>query len=237
MPSALSWYRRIGLGEYFVGAQLKIATLLAQRDGIAAGRRHLRDARAAEFDSTDTNVQLVLAEAQLLRDHKAFQDAFTLLTEAMRATPDVPDLIYDRAMMAEKVNRFEIFEADLKRVIALKPDHAHAHNALGYTLAEQGKRLDEAEQWIEKAVALAPNDAFIQDSLGWVQFRKGQREEALATLRKAYAARPDPEIAAHLGEVMYALGQRTEAHALWGAALLAHPGNEILVGIIEKFKP
>lgn len=237
VPAALSWYRKVTAGDYFVGAQLKMAALIAKRDGVAAGRKHLREAREADANSPDTNVQLILAEAQLLRDNKSFVEAYAFLSDALRATPDVPDLIYDRAMMAEKLNKFDIFEADLKRVIALKPDHAHAHNALGYTLAEQGKRLDEAQQWIEKAIALAPNDAFIQDSLGWVQFRKGNREAALATLKKAYAARPDPEIAAHLGEVMHSLGQRAEAHALWRAALVEHPGNEIITGIMEKLKP
>lgn len=234
---ALNWYRKVNDGDYFIGAQLKIATILAKRDGIATGRKYLRDARNGETESTDTQIQLTLVEAQLLRDYKAFAEVFTLLSDALRTNPDHPDLLYERAMVAEKINKFDVLEADLKRVIEIKPSHAHAFNALGYTLADQGKRLNEAQGYIEKALKLAPNDAFIQDSLGWVQFRQGRKEEALNTLKKAYETRPDPEIAAHLGEVMWSLGQRKEAQDLWKAQLVEHPENESLLGIMKKYKP
>ena len=107
---------------------------------------------------------------------------------------------------------------------------------MGYTFAERNLRLDEAYVLVQKAVSLSPDDAFIQDSLGWVQFRSGRVDEALATLKKAYQTRRDPEIAAHLGEVLWVKGDRAEADKVWQAALLENPENDLLKTVVAKFK-
>jgi len=235
--AAIEWYRKISAGDYFVTAQLKIAHILAKRDGIDAGRKFLRDAQDAGQDSPETRIQLILAEAQLLRDAKALPEAFKLLSEAIEKNPDTADLLYDRAMVAEKIDKLDVMEADLRRVIELKPDHAHAYNALGYTFAERNQRLAEAYELVQQALKIAPNDAFIQDSMGWVQFRLGRVDEALNTLRGAYELRRDPEIAAHLGEILWAKGNRDEALTVWRASLRENPDNEVLVLVMKKFTP
>ena len=235
--AALGWYRRVGEGEYFVGAKLKTATLLAKRDGMATGRKFLHDAQESERDSPEVRTQLILAEAQLLREAKDFGEAFDVLSAALDKAPNSAELLYDRAMVADKLDKLDLLESDLKRVIELKPDYAHAYNALGYTFAERNKRLGEAQTLIQKALSLAPDDPFIQDSMGWVQFRMGNTAAALATLRKAHQTRRDPEIAAHLGEVLWAVGQHEEAQKLWRAALLESPGNDSLTALLEKYRP
>jgi tetratricopeptide (TPR) repeat protein len=232
--AAIAWYKQITDSEYFVAAQLKVAGVLAKQQGIASGRKYLQE---VETESSEQRVQLILAEAQLLRDAKAFREAYTLLTDSLDRFPDSVELFYDRAMVAEKIDRLDDLEHDLRHVIELKPDHAHAYNALGYTLADRTTRFTEAYELIQKAVSLAPEDAFIIDSLGWVQFRLGKMVDALQTLKKAYLMRRDPEIAAHLGEVMWASGSRDEAAKLWRAALLEHPGNDSLISVLQKYKP
>ena len=147
------------------------------------------------------------------------------------------ELLYDRAMAAERVNRLDVLETDLRRVIELKPDYAHAYNALGYTLADRTDRIEEAFELVEKAIKLSPEDPFILDSLGWVQYRRGKLDEALKLLLNAYKVRPDPEIAAHLGEVMWKLGRKDEASKVWKSALSDHPGHETLLAVIQKFQP
>jgi len=236
---AIAYYGQIADGEYFVSAKLKIANLIAKRDGLDSGRKFLQEAReaqGADNGALGMRTQLIQAEAQLLREAKAFKEAFNLLSGAVETNPDSADILYDRAMIAEKLDKYDILENDLRRVIVLKPDYAHAYNALGYTLADRNIKLTEAYELIQKALKLSPEDAFIQDSLGWVQFRLGKKDDALITLRKAYDARRDPEIAAHLGQVLYASGAREEAQKLWRGALTESPGNESLMAVVEKYK-
>jgi len=120
-------------------------------------------------------------------------------------------------------------------VIEMKPDYAHAYNALGYTLAEKTDRLAEARTLVEKALKLAPDDPFILDSLGWVHYRQGNMAEALKVLHQAYEARPDPEIAAHLGEALWKSGRQDEARTLWKDALSANPNHETLLSVTAKY--
>jgi len=128
-----------------------------------------------------------------------------------------------------------VLEANLRKVIELRPEHAHAYNALGYTLADRTDRLQEAYELIDKALKLSPDDPFIQDSMGWVLFRLGRAPEAREYLEKAFKRRPDPEIAAHLGEVLWNQGQHDEAQRIWRLTLEQHPGNETLQAVIKKF--
>lgn len=201
---------------------------------MAEARKYLQDVPAGDAQQ---RLQLILAEASLLRDAHAYQEAFEFLGAAVAKTPDVPDLMYDYAMAAEKVNRMDVLEANLRRVIAMRPTHAHAYNALGYSLADRNERLAEARTLIETAHKLAPEDSYILDSLGWVLFRQGQFQEALGYLQRAHEARPDAEISAHLGEVLWALGRQAEAQKVWAEALRGQSKNDVLQGTIKRLAP
>ena len=230
---AIGWYQKVEAGDW-VRAQLKIATLIARQQGVAAGRDYLH---RIEPRTSDDSIQMIQVEAQLLRDAKAWNDTYEMLTKAVARFPDSFELLYDRAMAAERIDRLDVLEADLRRVIKMKPDYAHAYNALGYTLAEKTDRLAEAKDLIEKAHKLSPDDPFIVDSLGWVHYRLGMVQEALKHLQSAYNARPDPEIAAHLGEVLWKSGQRDAAQKVWRAALTENPNHETLIAVMQKFRP
>ncbi|MDP1673188.1 MAG: tetratricopeptide repeat protein [Burkholderiales bacterium] len=231
---ALKWYSSITHGAQFIPAQARYAGVLARQGRLQDARKHLHGVNPGDVRQ---RMQLTLAEAGLLRESGAYQEAFDFLGEALARSPDSPDLLYDHAMAAEKVNRLDVLETNLRRLIALQPDHAHAHNALGYTLADRNQRLPEARTLIETAHRLAPNDPYILDSLGWVLYRLGENEAALGHLRRAYEMRPDGEIAAHLGEVLWILGRRDEAQKIWTDALRVQPKNEALQGTIKRFAP
>lgn len=230
---AIDWYRKVESGDW-VRAQLKIATLIARQQGLEAGRHYLRQIQPK---STEDQIQVVQVEAQLLRDAKEWNETYDLLTKAVAKYPDSYELLYDHAMAAERIGHLDILEKDLKRVIEMKPDYAHAYNALGYTLAEKTDRLAEAKALIEKAYKLAPDDPFIIDSLGWVEYRLGHVQQALKQLQIAYSSRPDPEIAAHLGEVLWKSGQHDQAKKIWRAALSENPNHESLLAVMQKFEP
>jgi tetratricopeptide (TPR) repeat protein len=230
---AIGWYQKVESADW-VRAQLKVATLIARQQGLAAGREYLHK---IDPRSTDDRVQMIQVEAQLLRDSKAWQETFDMLTQAVDKYPESYELRYDRAMAAERIERIDVLESDLRQVIRMKPDYAHAYNALGYTLAEKTERLAEAKELIEKAYKLSPDDPFILDSLGWVSYRMGHVDEALKHLQAAYTSRSDPEIAAHLGEVLWKAGQHDEAQKVWRAALTENPNHETLITVMQKYRP
>ncbi len=184
-----------------------------------------------------TTTTLPADVAQLLRDAKEWRETYDMLSKAVAKYPDSYELLYDRAMSAERIDKIGVMETDLKRVIVMKPDYAHAYNALGYTLAEKTNRLQEAKDLIEKAYKLSPDDPFIQDSMGWVEYRLGHVQEALKQLQLAYTSRPDPEIAAHLGEVLWKSGQHDQAQKIWRAALTENPNHETLITVMQKYRP
>lgn len=231
---AIKWYGQVGGGEQYIAAQLRLASVLAQTGHIDEARAGLHEARAS---NERERAQLIIGEAQLLRDAGRYVDAYAVLEGGLAAQPEQPDILYETALAAEKIGKPDVLEHDLRLLIKLKPDNAHAYNALGYSLADRGERLDEAQQLIDKALALSPDDPFILDSKGWVLYRKGDPAGALEVLRKALAIRADPEIAAHVGEVLWVLGRRDEAVKAWDDAAKASPDNEALATTIKRFKP
>ncbi len=231
---ALTRYDEIAPGERYLEARLKAALLLGKLKRLAEGKARL----AALMPANDREkVRIIQTEAQMLRESGDTNGAFATLDQAARAMPDSDDLLYDRAMAAEKINRLDVMEADLRRLIEKDPSHAHAYNALGYTLADRTGRIDEALQLLEKALKLAPDDAFILDSMGWALFKAKRMDEAEAHLRRAYEGRADPEIAAHLGEVLWQRGQRDEAHKLFADMAKQHPDNDVLRETMARLKP
>jgi tetratricopeptide (TPR) repeat protein len=225
LDAAVDWLSKVPRGDEFVPATVRRALLMGRQGRVEAAREVLRD---APVTSQRERVQMLSAESQLLREAKRNQDAFDVLDKGLERMPDQPDLLYDHAMAAERIDRLPVMEASLRRLIALRPEHAHAYNALGYTFADRNVRLDEARSLIEKALQLAPDDAHILDSMGWVLFRQKDYPRALEYLRQAYDKRPEVEIAAHLGEVLWAMDRRDEARALWREARGREPDNTTL---------
>ena len=160
-----------------------------------------------------------------------------MLEAALAKQPDNPELIYETALSAERQGKPQLLEKHLRHLLKLKPDHAHALNALGYSLADRNVRLDEAKKLITRALALAPEDPFIMDSMGWVLFRQGKLPEALKTRETAYGIKADPEIAAHIGEVLWTLGRKDEASRVMMEAVKKFPDSEVLASALKKFQP
>jgi tetratricopeptide (TPR) repeat protein len=232
-PRAIEWYESIEAGDHVLPARMRTANAIAKQGKLDEARAFLQ--RVAT-DHPEEKVQLTVAEAQLLRDANRHRDAFELLSQALDKQPEQPDLLYDLALTAEKLERFDLLETHLRNLIRIKPDHAHAYNALGYSFAERNTRLPEARKLIEKALELAPEDYFIIDSLGWVLYREGDLKGAARELRRAYGGRPDAEIGAHLGEVLWMLGERDEARRIWDESLKSGPENETLLKTIKRLR-
>jgi len=231
--AAERWLSRIENSAEMVGVQSRRASILARQGRLAEARQLLRS--LPERSPEDARMKL-MAEVQLLRDQQQLRQAYELLGAAIARFPQDFDLLYEQALLTEKLGNFEEMERLLRELIARQPDHHHAYNALGYSLAERNVRLTEARELVQKALTMAPNDPFIQDSLAWVEFRLGRKDEALRILESAYRTRPDAEIAAHMGEVLWSLGQRERATAIWREGLRLNPENDTLVQTLRRLQ-
>ncbi|MDL1861114.1 tetratricopeptide repeat protein [Betaproteobacteria bacterium PRO7] len=232
-PEALQWLDRIDGGDQYVNARVRRALVLGKMKRVEEGRKVLAE---TPVNSNEERTQVVLAEAQLLREAKRHRDAFDVLAQGLARAPDDAGLLYDAAMAAERLDKLDVMEGHLRQLIKLRPDYAHAYNALGYTFADRNIRLQEARELIEKALHLAPEDGYILDSMGWVYFRLGDLARAREYLERAYKLKPEAEVAAHLGEVMWAQGERDAARRLWREYWKKEPDNETLKATLVRLK-
>ena len=230
---AEAWLAKADPRQERLAIQGQRARLLAKQGQLAKARALIRSLPESEPRDAVAKVQ---AETQLLRDAKLWDEAYKVMGEAVARFPEDADLLYDQAMLAERLHRFDDMERQLREAIRLTPDNANAYNALGYSLADRKVRLDEARELIQKALSLKPGDPFITDSMGWLEYRAGRTDEAVRLLREAYQARPDPEIGAHLGELLWAKGDHEAAAGIWRESLKADPDNEALRDTLQRFK-
>ncbi|MGD8483462.1 MAG: tetratricopeptide repeat protein [Thioalkalispiraceae bacterium] len=231
--AARRWYNKVEEGNYYLEANIRIANLIAREGDILAAREHLQNIAP---DNAQMELQLYLAEGEILRDAGQYLEAVQLYSDALEQLPDNIELLYARALTAEKFDNIHQTILDLSRIVELEPSHTQALNALGYTLVDQTDRIEEGFEYIRKAYARNPGDAAIIDSMGWAYYRMGNHQEALKYLRTAFEKLRDAEIAAHLGEVLWVLGDEEQARQIWTEALRQTPGNKTLLNVIERFK-
>lgn len=226
----IAWYVKVLEGEHHFDAQTRIALLLGRLGHPDKARDHLASLRE-RFGEDDAQVRLFLVEGQVLGEARQYEEAMKLYNEALLLYPGDADLLYARALMAEKVDRLDVLEADLRAILERDPDNATALNALGYTLADRTDRYQEAFGYISRALEQRPDDPAVIDSMGWVQFRLGNLEKAEEYLRRAFDQFPDPEVAAHLVEVLWVRGERAEARQILEDALAENPESEPLLEV------
>jgi tetratricopeptide (TPR) repeat protein len=231
---AIEAYGAVTEGDRAWLAKLRIGAMYGKLGRVDEAQRWLADLPAV---TKEQKVQVRQAQAQVLRDRGDDAGAYRVLTKGLEDHPDTPDLIYDLAMVAEKLDKVDEAEARLKRLVELKPDDAQALNALGYTIVDRTARIDEGLALIERAHQLSPKDPFILDSLGWALYRLGKLDDAERYLRAALEGRPDAEIAAHLGEVLWRKGERDQARAVWKAQLDSNPDNAVLKETVQRLAP
>ena len=222
---ALVEYALVGPGSEYLPAQLRQADILISHGRGAEASKKLASARGAQPDYA---IQLYLIEAETLAANNQTDRAWSTLQQALKQYPDDLNLLYSRAMLAEKRNDLDQMERDLRAIIKREPDNAMALNALGYTLSDRTTRYAEAKALIQQAYDLNPDDPAVLDSLGWVNYRLGNLDEAERLLRQALERFPDQEVAAHLGEVLWANGKQREAKKIWGTFLKENPDSPIL---------
>ena len=232
---AIKWYSAVDEeSDRYLDARVRVAVILAQEQTLEKARRYLDRIKA---QGPDERVRLMLVEGELLHEHGRPEGAMEVYGRALERFPDNVEVRYARAMVAERLDRIDLLEKDLRRILAADPDNTQALNALGYTLADRTDRHQEAYELIQKAYEQEPDDPAIIDSMGWVLYRMGRNEEALRHLRRAYRLRPDGEIAAHLIEVLWETGRKDEARERADEARERFPEHELLKELVQRLLP
>lgn len=233
IEAALAAYRKVSDGEHRLNAQIRAAVLLAESGRLVQARAHLHGLRS---DNSQQAIRIYRAEAEILTKRKDYEDAMQVYDDALADFPQDTDLLYSRAMLAEKMDNLERLEQDLRSILAREPNNADALNALGYTLADRTDRFSEAYELVKRAYELKPDDHYVIDSMGWTLYRMGRHQEALMHLRRAMELNGDPEIAAHLGEVLWMSGDKQAAMEIWDTALKGTPDDPRLLDVKKRFE-
>ena len=233
---AIEWYEKVYVGDYKFDARLRIADMLGMLGRTDEANAHL-DEMLKGSQSNGSLVRIYITKGELLRGARRYPDAMEVFNTALGIVPGNSDLLYARALVAEKLGRIDILEADIRTILKTEPDNAHALNALGFTLADQTDRYQEAYGYLKRAIEIMPDDAAIIDSWGWVHYRLGDYDKAISLLRKALSRFDDAEIAAHLGEVLWVSGNKDEARQIWQRALKKSPDDPVLQNVMQRFIP
>lgn len=229
---AMDWYDQVSSGEFYLNARLRTSALMAKQGLVEEALTKLH---AIKTSTPQESMQLYLMEGDIYLEAGNHQKAYDIYEKALTEMPDSTNLLYAHAIAAEKLNRVDIAERDLRSVLKLDPNNVQALNALGYTLADRTSRYSEALGLIQRAMTLDPKDAAIIDSMGWVQFRLGNHNEAINYLRQALELTQDSEVAAHLGEVLLAAGKKDEAINVLSSALKTWPDNKSIIAVMRRF--
>lgn len=230
--TALTRFDQVTQGHFVFDARLAAVTLLLGQKRFEEAEERI-DNMAEQFPGH--SLRILLLRAELYNGMEEFQKAFDLITEALQSRPDNRELLYTRALLAERLDKMDVLEADLQQILAKNPDDAGALNALGYTLVDRTDRYKEAAVYLEKAIQLEPDSAVITDSYGWLMYKLGRLDEALKYLQKAYDEQPENEIAAHLAEVLWMSGEKEKAREMIEDKLSQDPDDRFLKSFQQRF--
>lgn len=228
---AINYYQAVGEGVYYLPAQARAGTLLAEAGELEQAVGAIQRLRQTNPGRSEA---LWMIEINLLLEQGQQQQAAEAIDRALLQHPDNIQIRYARAMMMDSQGNTAEAVQDLEQIVRDDADNAVALNALGYILTIRTERLFEARQLIGRALELAPENPAILDSMGWLLYREGKLQQALDYLSRAWAAFPDPEVAAHYGEVLWMTGADEQARIIWEQGLKQDPQHDVLLETIER---
>jgi len=223
-------FQRINSGSRAVAAQTRAFRL--QR---ALGAPERAELQLDEFLATvpeSTRDVIASVGSSLVEEGKGDQ-AIALLDRALTLMPD-DDLRLARGFLLERLDRLPEAVADMRAVVARRPNDPVTLNALGYTLIDRSIAIEEGQRLIMRALEAKPDSFAIQDSMGWALVRLGKLDEGRTWLERAWDNSRDPEVAAHLGETLWLQDRGDEARRVWDEALAENPESTPLLQAIER---
>lgn len=220
--------------EFFVPARYRAIEILRRQGDIDGALGKIREVASSHADVAP---EFYTLGAQVLAGEKRFEDAIKFLDDGINQFPERIDLWFLKAVNQERKGDYAACSATLEDLLKKDPNHAAAHNYLGYLLAERKENLDKAEFHIKKALEIKPDDGYYLDSLGWVYFQRGEFKKALEVLLKANdTVANEGVILEHIADTYMALGQAAKAHEFYGKAIKTKLDDKDRQRISDKFE-
>jgi len=205
------------------GARFNLATVFAKAERYPEAAKHYQEALRINPSS---DVARLSAAKALVNIHE-YERALELVerwSESWPPSVDEFELRHVRGTALRGLGEYAKAEAELRRAVALRPDHADSHYNLGFALARL-KKLEAAREHLERAKELDPESADIRFQLGRVlqalqdraaaqkelaKFQESKRRSRDATMAESAAARGN----AHLKEGNYEAARREYQQAI-----------------------
>lgn len=154
-------------------------------------------------------------------------EARQILSGIVEKYPQEPDVYLFRALAALKTREPGAAELDVRKALALAPDHAEARTLLGWIELEVKRDYDAAVADYARVVELKPDWPEAHNNLGVAWKKKGDLEKAAASFTRAVALRDGySEAWSNLGWVRAEEKNWREARADFERALRANPKDE-----------
>jgi Flp pilus assembly protein TadD len=113
-------------------------------------------------------------------------------------------------------------ERSFRRGLEVAPDDVELHNALGWTLFQDGRTKDAVVEY-RRAIALKPAHARAHNNLALALVELGELDDAASHFKQSLAVEPKAEIYSDLGFIMVQLGKADEARGHFLKALALDP--------------
>jgi tetratricopeptide (TPR) repeat protein len=220
--------------EFYVHSRYRMIELYRREQKVDEALKVVREVVGTQADRSADFYPL---GANILGSRQRYDEAVQFLDEGFTRYPERVDLLFLKAVNLEKAERFDDTVATLKQVLTREPEHAAAHNYLGYLYAEKGINLEEAEFHVKKALEIKPEDGYYLDSLGWIYFQQGNYKKALDVLLRANERVPNEAVVLeHLGETYEMLGEMRKALDIYEKASKARMEDKDRLRIQEKYE-
>lgn len=171
-------------------------------------------------DGRNADAACLLGLLHLQRGRLA--EALDQLERAAQLAPQSAEAHFHLGSALAQSGQLEDAIDALTRAVGLKPDLGAAHYNLGSAYRDIGNPVAALEAY-QRAADLVPGSAQVHLAVGMVQRELEQFDEALQTLTRALAIKPDADIHYELGNLRTAMGDWREAVAHFSAAVKLRP--------------
>ena len=223
LDSARQLYSRIQDGDNVLAAQIRLAQLIKQADGIEAALTSLKSYGDANPDKLADSVR---ARAELLSANGDTKKALELYDQSIANFPDDASLKLARAFLLIKLDKVAAAVTAMQGLLTDRPDDPVTLNALGYTLIDRTADIRKGHAYIQKALQYSPDSGAVLDSMGWAEFKLGHSQVALDYLQRAINRTIDADLDFHLGKVLWQLKRYDDAVQAWQVGLQHAPKHE-----------